>query len=106
MKKISFIITLSVLLVSCSTHIEDIRKKRTEYLGKKISLTGTVSMSIPFTNIYEFKDETGEIYVITNEDLPSSDEEFTLEGTVREKKFEVGGFQLTKELYIEESNRK
>ena len=106
MKKISYIIALSVVLISCSTQIEDIRKKKYEYLGKKITLTGTVSMAIPFTSIYEFKDETGEIYVETSQNLPSTDEEFTLEGIVREKKFEVGGFQLTKELYIEESTRK
>jgi hypothetical protein len=106
MKKISYIIALSVVLISCSTQIEDIRKKKYEYLGKKITLTGTVSMAIPFTSIYEFKDETGEIYVETSQDLPSTDEEFTLEGIVREKKIEAGGFQLMKELYIEESTRK
>jgi hypothetical protein len=61
---------------------------------------------VPFTKIYEVKDETGTIYVEASSDLPNKDQKYTIKGIVREKKIGIEGFNLVNELYIEESNRK
>ncbi len=104
MKKIKLLACI-LLLASCTTKIQDIKEKRSDYLGKKLKIEGTVNMTIPFTKIYEVKDETGTIYVETSSALPDKDQKFVIKGIVREKKIGFEGFNLVNELYIEETSR-
>ena len=97
---------LSLLfLASCTTDIKEIKENRTDYLGEKVKIEGTVNMNIPFTKIYKIKDETGTIYVEASSDLPNKDQKYTVKGIVREKKVGIEGLNLINELYIEETER-
>jgi hypothetical protein len=93
-------------LFSCKTDISKIKENRSDYLGENVKIEGTVNITVPFTKIYEVKDETGTIYVEASSDLPNKDQKYTIKGIVREKKIGIEGFNLVNELYIEESNRK
>lgn len=97
---------LSLLfLASCATDIKEIKENRTDYLGKEVTIKGTVVSTVPFTKIYEVKDETGSLYVNTPNELPDKDGAYRIRGVVKEKKVGVGGLNLIDELYLEESSR-
>jgi hypothetical protein len=59
-KKIAAIASL-IILASCTIKIKEIKENRTDYLVEKVKIEGTVNMNIPFTKIYEVKDESGTI---------------------------------------------
>ncbi len=103
-RKVALLLGL-ILLASCTTKIKEIKENRTDYLGEKVKIEGTVNMNIPFTKIYEIKDETGTIYVEASSDLPNKDQKYTIKGIVREKKVGIEGLNLINELYIEETER-
>ncbi len=97
---------LSLLfLASCTTDIKEIKENRTDYLGKEVTIKGTVVSTVPFTKIYEVKDETGSLYVNTPNELPDKDGAYRIRGVVKEKKVGVAGLNLIDELYLEESSR-
>ncbi len=103
-RKIAVLLGL-IILASCTTKIKEIKENRTDYLGEKVKIEGTVNMNIPFTKIYKIKDETGTIYVEASSDLPNKDQKYTVKGIVREKKIGIEGLNLINELYIEETER-
>jgi hypothetical protein len=92
-------------LASCTTDIKDIKENRSDYLGKEVTIKGTVLSTVPFTKIYEVKDETGSLYVNTPNELPDKDGAYKIRGVIKEKKLGVGGLNLINELYLEESSR-
>lgn len=106
MKKIALIVGAVLTLVSCTTDIQTIREERPDYLEKKVSIEGVVTMTLPIVNIYEIKDKTGQIYVQSTQELPNKDQKYTIEGIVREKKIEAAGISFMNELYVEELKRK
>jgi hypothetical protein len=106
MSKYILITAFAFCLFSCKTDISKIKENRSDYLGENVKIEGTVNITVPFTKIYEVKDETGTIYVEASSDLPNKDQKYTIKGIVREKKIGIEGFNLVNELYIEESNRK
>jgi hypothetical protein len=106
MKNLILYATPLLFLISCNTSIKKIKEKRSDYLNKEVSVDGIVSSTIPFSGIYEMKEDETTIYVYTENEMPNEEEKITITGVVKEKKMEIGGFKLMNELYIEEKSRK
>lgn len=105
MKVLYTLLLCCAFLASCTTDIKEIKENRTDYLGKEVTIKGTVVSTVPFTKIYEVKDETGRLYVNTANELPDKDGAYKIRGVVKEKKVGVGGLNLIDELYLEETKR-
>ena len=105
MKLFNLAVICLLVLSSCTTDIKDIKANRSDYLGKEVTIKGTVLSTVPFTKIYEVKDETGSLYVNTPNELPDKDGAYKIRGVIKEKKLGVGGLNLINELYLEESSR-
>lgn len=105
MKKLDLVFISLVVLSSCTTDIKEIKENRSDYLGKEVTIKGTVISTVPFTKIYEVKDETGSLYVNTPNELPDKDGAYKIRGVVKEKKVGVAGLNFIDEIYLEETSR-
>jgi len=85
-------IIIAVLIGSCSfpsssyTEVREITKDPAKYEGKTVTLrgqvTGVVTLPPMKTKFYMIADGTGEITIMTNEDVPRVKSEVTVEGRV------------------------
>ena len=93
MKKLTGIrITLLPLLLAATLFtvacekvtIADILADPGRYKDKKVGVVGTVTTSFGVLNMggYEIQDDTGKIYVISNQGVPAKDQQVAVEGTV------------------------
>jgi len=84
--RLLLIFVLSILMFHCSspTKIDEIKKHPREYVGKEVIVKGEVKdvFSIGFINYFELQDETGAIYVISTNPLPTVGENLKIAGEV------------------------
>lgn len=106
MKVLYTLLLCGAFLASCTTDIKDIKENRSDYLGKEVTIKGTVVSTVPFTKIYEVKDATGSLYVNTPNEMPDKDGLYKIRGIVKEKKIGVAGLNFIDEMYLEETSRK
>lgn len=98
MKK-TFLYALSVLvllsLFGCmglgTTKIADIKNNPRNYVGKEVTVSGTVTrtFSLFVIKYFTLNDNTGEITVITERPLPREGQQLKVKGVVREA-FAIG----------------
>jgi len=88
------------------TPVKDIVSAPAGFEGKEVKLKGRVKdiTKLPFLNLkmYTLQDETGEIGITTQGDLPAANESIALKGTVRSAVI-IGGQSLG--LRVEETRR-
>ena len=87
------------------TFIGKIVKDPKVYQGKMITIKGTVTERVQFMvmKYFKLKDRTGEIMVITENQLPSIGDKITVKGMVHDA-FSLGGEQLL--VFIEKDSGK
>ncbi|GMU86265.1 MAG: hypothetical protein AMXMBFR48_15070 [Ignavibacteriales bacterium] len=87
LKTIPPFITLLLLLSGCSrnTNISEIHENLREFTNHRVTVSGTVTsvFDLEVITYYILSDDTGEIPVVTNSQLPSLGENVTVTGTVR-----------------------
>jgi uncharacterized protein YdeI (BOF family) len=104
---------LALLLGGCSrvTTIQDIKNRPRRWFST-VQLQGTVGDRVPLigAEVYELKDPTGEIWVLTNDAQQSSPEgdpslntgeQVKIQGTIRIEEITIAR-QTTEEVYIEQ----
>jgi hypothetical protein len=86
------------------TFIGKIVKDPKAYEGKIITIKGTVTERVQFMvmKYFKLKDRTGEIMVITEEQLPSVGDKIAVKGMVHDA-FSLGGEQIL--VFIEKDGR-
>jgi len=97
-----------MLLASCAsgyTRVRDIMAAPDGFVGKEVRLQGTVGKAIdpPRPQAYMLRDASGEIMVVTREELPAQDSEVALRGIVRS--VVSRGARWSLELRVEETQR-
>ena len=109
MRAVGGMILASVmLLASCTsgyTRVRDIMAAPDGFVGKEVRLQGTVGKAIdpPRPQAYMLRDASGEIMVVTREELPAQDSEVALRGIVRS--VVSRGARWSLELRVEETQR-
>lgn len=91
----------SSLAFSVLTKVTPIGNLQQQQQGQTVYLEGEVGDRAPFlgSGAYQLRDETGEIWVITNGRLPATGSEVSIEGQVSYSNIPVGEQDLG-ELYI------
>lgn len=101
-------LSLSMLLAGCVgyTRIGDIVASPAQFEGKEVKLKGTVTgaLQVPVIELkgYTLRDDSGEIAVLTQENVPAPQQAVALTGVVRSLAI-VGGQSLG--LRVEETRR-
>jgi hypothetical protein len=75
----------ALLLTACETvKIADITSDPTRFRDKTVRVAGVVTNSFGVLNMggYEIQDDTGKIYVISNQGVPGKDSRVVVEGSV------------------------
>lgn len=76
----------AVVLTACDgvTKISDVKSDPSEFRNKTVRVAGTVTISVGVlsTGGYEIEDETGRIFVISNQGIPARGARVIVEGTV------------------------
>lgn len=104
----SVLVSASVLLAGCAgyTRIGDIVSAPGQFEGKEVQLKGTVTgaLQVPVIELkgYTLRDDTGEIAVLTKENVPAPQQAVALTGVVRSLAI-IGGQSLG--LRVEETKR-
>jgi hypothetical protein len=102
MRKIgrAVIVTVVFILLGCdggfvSTPIGTVLQNPRDYEGKVVKISGNVtqSMNLLVLKYFTLKDNTGEIYVITDKILPKQGDSATVKGRVEEG-FTIGPSQF------------
>jgi hypothetical protein len=101
-------LALASVLAGCAlgyTRVREIMAAPDGFVGKEVRLQGTVGKAIdpPRPQAYMLRDETGEIMVVTQGQLPAQDSEVALRGIV--KSTVVRGTRWTLDLRVEETER-
>ncbi|MGE5465603.1 MAG: hypothetical protein ACM3RQ_00355 [Methanocella sp.] len=105
---LSGLLSAAVLLGSCAgyTRIGDIVASPAQFEGKEVKLKGTVTgaLQVPVLELrsYTLRDDTGEIAVLTKDNVPAPQQAVALSGIVRSLAI-VGGQSLG--LRVEETRR-
>lgn len=86
------------------TQIREIQQKATP--SSTVYVQGQVVKEVPLlsTRAYELQDDTGTIWVVTEEKIPTQDKPVLIQGKVKQKNIRLGTQNL-KEVYIEEQKR-
>ena len=81
---ISLLLISLLILAGCSQSIANIKNE--DYLGKKVSIKGTVQSSLKIGDLsgYTLKDESGESIFVSSNNLPSNGETNHVRGTVKQ----------------------
>jgi hypothetical protein len=83
--RLALLLAVALFMVACEkVTISDILADPTRYKDKKVGVVGTVTTSFGLMNMggYEIQDDTGKIYVISNQGVPGKGQEVAVEGTV------------------------
>ncbi|NDJ17491.1 hypothetical protein GS601_09355 [Myxacorys almedinensis A] len=92
---------LSVLDFGSITKVRDIQKNKNHF---SVHVRGKVGAQAPLmggVRAYELKDETGSIWIVTTDQIPTQGTPIVVQGTVRLQKIEVGG-QDRSAVYLEQ----
>lgn len=88
--RIGLLVVVSIALSSCginATPVGEIAKSPVNFDGKEVTLHGTAKgqTRIPLVNVksYVLKDGSGEITILTDGDLPKTDEKLTVKVKVQ-----------------------
>jgi hypothetical protein len=97
-----------LVLAGCAsgyTRVREIMAAPEGFVGKEVRLQGTVGKAIdpPRSQAYMLRDETGEIMVVTQGQLPAQDSEVALRGIVRSTV--VRGARWSLDVRVEETER-
>ena len=86
--------------------ILNIKAEPEQNLDRQVSLEGTVTRRISFldSGAYQIKDETGTIWIFTNNDLPERGQMLEIQGKLRYESIPIADRDLG-ELYIFETER-
>lgn len=105
LKFITSALLIFILLTGCATNIDDIHKNPEKFVEKNVTIKGKVisSTNAMVIKYFTVKDDTGEIYVTTENTLPNENEKIKISGKVKQY-FKIGDIQLT--VIIEESRDK
>jgi uncharacterized protein YdeI (BOF family) len=84
----ALIVASVMALAGCAsgyTRVRDIMAAPDGFVGKEVTLRGTVGKAIdpPLAQAYMLRDASGEIMVVTRGELPAQDSEVALKGIVR-----------------------
>src|SRR3990172_7728582 len=86
--KARFLLLLAagLVLTACEgvTKISEVKNDPSKYRDKKVRVMGTVtnSVGVMSTGGYEIEDDTGKIFVVSNQGIPARGAEVVVEGTV------------------------
>jgi hypothetical protein len=93
---------LSVLDFGSVTSVRDIQKNKQFF---SVHVKGKIAAQAPLgigVKAYELKDETGSIWIVTQNEIPSTGTSVVVKGTVRHKKILVDG-QDQSGVYLEQN---
>lgn len=80
-----------------ATNVKDITDHIRDYEGKTVTVAGEAreGLSVPFVpyKLYQLKDETGDIYIVTEKAVPKAGEKMRVTGKVNQA-FTVGMSQM------------
>ncbi len=80
------LVAAGLVLVACDgvTKIADVKNDPSKFRNKTVRVAGTVTNSVGVlsTGGYEIEDETGRIFVISNQGVPSRGAKVVVEGSV------------------------
>jgi hypothetical protein len=79
------VLAAALLSAACETQkIADITSDPNKYRDKTVRVAGVVTNSFGVLNMggYEIQDDTGKIYVISNQGVPAKDSRVVVEGSV------------------------
>ena len=79
------VLLAAMFLSGCaSVRIAQIKSDPTQFRNKTVRLNGTVTTSfgVLSTGVYEIEDETGRIFVVSNQGVPSQGAQVRVEGSV------------------------
>lgn len=97
---------LALLLNGCSrlTTVQDVQTHPHRWLST-VQLQGTVGDRVPLigAEVYELKDETGTIWVLTRDRRLKTGQQVKIEGKIQIEAIEIAG-QTTQEVYIEQQS--
>src|SRR5689334_8545839 len=83
--RLALLVGAALLMVGCErVTISRILADPTRYKDKQVGVVGRVTTSFGVLNMggYEIQDDTGKIYVISNQGVPGKGQEVAVEGTV------------------------
>lgn len=93
---------LSVLDLGGVTKVKDIEQKSPHF---SVHVKGKITAIAPFASglrAFEVQDETGRIWIVTKEKVPSKGSAVVVKGTVRHKKISIAG-QDQSTVYLEQN---
>jgi uncharacterized protein YdeI (BOF family) len=97
---------LALLLNSCSrlTTVQDVQTRPRRW-SSTVQLEGTVGDRVPLigAEVYELKDPTGEIWVLTDDRTLETGEQVKIQGKIRIEEITIEG-QTAEEVYIEQQH--
>jgi hypothetical protein len=80
------VVAAGLVLTACEgiTKISEVKNDPSKFRNKKVRVMGTVTNSVGVlsTGGYEIEDDTGKIFVISNQGVPAKGAEVVVEGTV------------------------
>ena len=83
--RLALVLGAALLLTACeATKIADITNDPSKYRDKNVRVAGivTTSFGVLQTGGYEIQDDTGKIFVISNQGVPAKDSRVVVEGRV------------------------
>ena len=92
---------LSVLDMSAATKIRDVQKNK---VNQVVRLQGKIGSQAPLMGgqvAYELRDDSGSIWIVTQEKLPASGTQICVQGEVKFKQITIAG-QDQSSVYIEQ----
>lgn len=92
---------LSVLDMGAATKIREVQKNN---VNQVVRLRGKIGSQAPLMGgqvAYELRDDTGSVWIVTQEKLPASGTQIGVQGQVRVKKMSIAGQEQTS-VYIEQ----
>ena len=98
----------AITIAGCAlgyTSVREIKAAPDGFVGKEVRLQGTVGKAIdpPLAQAYMLRDRSGEIMVVTKNQLPAPDSEVALRGIVRS--YVDRGSRWSLDLRVEETER-
>jgi len=87
------LVTAAALSAACGATINSVLADPAKYRQKEVKLSGAVvdSFSVADRGLYRLKDDTGQLWVVSDHGVPRVGAKVTVHGTVREG-FNLGAF--------------
>lgn len=103
------LIGLMVGLTGCTiaSSVQDVRQNpHRHWFNSRVSLQGTVGDRAPLIGgqVYQLRDKTGEVWVLTQQQTPQSGDRIRVQGQVKFESVPIAGLELG-EVYIQEEQQ-